>query len=98
MSSVIFGQEEAKYSREKSDAVLLKLTDQMASLTRDIAEVKTQMTLNAPVIEEVITIKHKVAGAGLFGKWVWAAAAAIISMAAAVFALKTEIAKAMQGS
>lgn len=29
-----------------------------------------------PTIEEFIAIKHKVSGAGIFGKWVWSLAGA----------------------
>ena len=48
-----------------------------------LKNVEDNLAKNEPTIEEFITIKHKVVGAGIFGKWVWAGAGAIIGVLAA---------------
>lgn len=47
-----------------------------------LARLEDSLAKSEPSIEEFITIKHKIAGAGIFGKWVWAGAGAIIGVLA----------------
>lgn len=57
------------------------------SMLRDtnakVDNIEKSVAKSAPTIEEFITIKHKVVGAGIAGRWVWAAAGIIIGMMAA---------------
>ena len=48
-----------------------------------LARLEDSLAKSEPTIEEFITIKHKVAGTGIFGKWVRAGAGAIIGVLAA---------------
>ncbi|AWY08127.1 hypothetical protein HOT48_gp112 [Klebsiella phage ZCKP1] len=48
----------------------------MGDLSTRLKRVEESITKSEPTIEEFITIKHKVAGAGIFGKWAWAVAGA----------------------
>lgn len=43
-----------------------------------LKNVEDSLARNEPTIEDFITIKYKVAGAGIFGKWVWAGVGAIL--------------------
>lgn len=69
--------------REKMEESIKKLSESMGDLSIRLKRVEESITKSEPTIEEFITIKHKVAGAGIFGKWVWAGAGAIIGVLAA---------------
>ena len=58
-------------------------------LARRMGQVEQSLTQQAPTIEEFITIKHKVVGAGIAGKWIWAIAGGLITF---LWAAKKEIA------
>lgn len=73
---------EAK-SREKLEESIKQLQETMQNFYTRLERVEESITKSEPTIEEFITIKHKVVGAGIFGKWVWAAAGAIIGILAA---------------
>ena len=65
--------------------------DKLESMGRSIQatesrleSVEKSLAKATPTIDEFITIKHKVQGAGMFGKWIWGAAGALITLIAAV--------------
>ena len=43
----------------------------LQDITSRVGNVETSLSKAAPTIEEFMTIKHKVIGAGLVGKWMW---------------------------
>lgn len=53
-----------------------KLSESMGDISTRLKWVEESITKSEHTIEEFITIKHKVAGAGIFGKWVWDVACA----------------------
>lgn len=54
-------------------------TIRMINLENRMGNVESSLLSNKPVIDEFITIKTKVVGAGQFGKYIWVGAASIIS-------------------
>lgn len=76
-------QSQDKRDREKLDETLSELKDSINNMGNRLKNVEDSLAKNEPTIEEFITIKHKVVGAGIFGKWIWAAAGAIIGVLAA---------------
>ena len=76
-------QSQDKRDREKLDETLSGLKDSINNMDNRLKNVEDSLAKNEPTIEEFITIKHKVVGAGIFGKWVWAGAGAIIGVLAA---------------
>lgn len=54
-------------------------SDRLLVLEQQMAEVRSSLTTQKPVIDEFITIKHKVVGAGQFGKWAWVVGASLVS-------------------
>lgn len=46
-----------------------------------LGNVEKALATAEPTIQEFITIKHKVVGAGALGKWLWAAGAVLIGWA-----------------
>lgn len=75
-------QERERNDRAKLENSLTNLRESVAEVGNRLKNVEESLARNEPTIEEFITIKHKVVGAGLFGKWVWAAAGAIIGILA----------------
>ena len=53
--------------------------EQMSEISNRLQKVESSLANQAPTIEEFITIKHKVVGAGLMGKWIWLAAGGLIT-------------------
>ena len=72
-----------RQDREKLEETLVELRDSINDIGNRLKNVEDSLAKNEPTIEEFITIKHKVVGAGIFGKWVWAGAGAIIGVLAA---------------
>ncbi len=83
LRNIFENQTRESKEREKMEESIKKLSESMGDLSIRLKRVEESITKSEPTIEEFITIKHKVAGAGIFGKWVWAGAGAIIGVLAA---------------
>lgn len=78
--------EDAKASRgrqyesiEALRAAIDGVVSSMTSMANEVSVVKGKLDGQAPTIEEFITIKHKVVGAGKLGKWVWVTLGGLIT-------------------
>ena len=83
LKTLFENQTRERQDREKLEETLVELRDSINDIGNRLKNVEDSLAKNEPTIEEFITIKHKVVGAGIFGKWVWAAAGAIIGILAA---------------
>lgn len=83
LKTLFDNQARDRQDREKLEETLVELRDSINDIGNRLKNVEDSLAKNEPTIEEFITIKHKVVGAGIFGKWVWAAAGAIIGILAA---------------
>ena len=83
MKILFENQTRDRQDREKLEETLAELRDSINDIGNRLKNVEDSLAKNEPTIEEFITIKHKVVGAGIFGKWVWAGAGAIIGVLAA---------------
>ena len=83
MKTLFEYQTRDRQDREKLEETLVELRDSINDIGNRLRSVEDCLAKNEPTIEEFITIKHKVVGAGIFGKWVWAGAGAIIGVLAA---------------
>ena len=83
MKTLFENQTRERQDREKLEETLVELRDSINDIGNRLKNVEDSLAKNEPTIEEFITIKHKVVGAGIFGKWVWAGAGAIIGVIAA---------------
>ena len=88
MRVMIEGMAEAKHSRNMTRDRLATMNDTIVTLDRRLENVEKQFASSAPTIEEFITIKHQVKGAGIAGKWLWAIGGFII---ATVFSFREAI-------
>ena len=83
LKTLFENQTRDRQDREKLEETLGELRDSINDIGNRLKNVEDSLAKNEPTIEEFITIKHKVVGAGIFGKWVWAGAGAIIGVLAA---------------
>ena len=65
-----------KAQYEKTEQIVLN----MALLDSRVKNLETTIASTAPTLAEFTAMKHKVQGAGIFGRWVWVAAGALIGL------------------
>lgn len=71
MKQVLEELRSAKDSRKQQYEHNEAMNKLLLSLDGRVGNVEGTLAVQSPTIEEFITIKHKVVGAGLLGKWVW---------------------------
>lgn len=84
LATLAKNHEKDEKNQEKLESSLATLLQTVRTIEVRLDRVEQSLAKSEPTIEEFITIKHKVVGAGIFGKWVWAGAGAIIGVLAAV--------------
>ena len=65
-----------KAQYEKTEQIVLS----MALLESRVKSMESTIASNAPTLAEFTAMKHKVQGAGIFGRWIWVAAGALIGL------------------
>lgn len=88
MRTIILGLEQDRVSRKEQYENMAEIKLTMQDIQTRVGAVEKGLADSAPTIEEFITIKHKVAGAGVAGRWLWVAAAAILGF---LFTMRREI-------
>lgn len=83
LQTLVKNHEKDERNQEKLENTLNELKLSVQQMEGRLKNVEDSLAKSEPTIEEFITIKHKVVGAGIFGKWVWAGAGAIIGVLAA---------------
>lgn len=71
---------EAKNDQKANNEFLIKMEQSIIAIGSRVQGVEESLAKASPTIDEFITIKHKVVGAGIMGKWVWAIGGGIIGM------------------
>jgi hypothetical protein len=71
--------EKATASRKDQYAQLDEMGKSLLSIDNRVGKVEQSLAKNAPTIEEFITIKHRVVGAGVAGRWLWVGATALLA-------------------
>lgn len=90
LDQVIAEQSEAKEGRKEQYKSMEAMRASVDKMGGRLENVEKQVASAQPTIEEFITIKHKVVGAGAMGRWLWIAGGILLGWAAnsreAVFA------------
>ena len=89
LNQVLQGMAQDRESQKQQYEKTEELAQSITKLDGRMGQVEQSLTQQAPTIEEFITIKHKVVGAGIAGKWVWAIASGLITF---IWTAKKEIA------
>ena len=74
--TLIQDRESRRNQYEKTEELSLTIHE----LNGRIKNVEEGLAKSAPTIEEFITIKHKVAGAGVAGRWIWVAGGVLLTL------------------
>lgn len=74
--TLIQDRESRKNQYEKTEELSLTIHE----LNGRIKNVEEGLAKSAPTIEEFITIKHKVVGAGVAGRWIWVAGGVLLTL------------------
>lgn len=69
----------ARDSRKQQYEKLESIQQSVALLETRVKGVEDGLNRASPTIDEFLVIKHKVTGAGLLGKWVWAFGGGLLS-------------------
>lgn len=69
----------ARDGRKQQYEKLELISQNVALLETRVKGVEDGLNRASPTIDEFITIKHKVTGAGILGKWVWAFGGGLLS-------------------
>ena len=80
LNQVLQGMAQDRESRKQQYEKTEELAQSITKLDGRMGQVEQSLTQQAPTIEEFITIKHRVVGAGMMGKWVWAIAGGLLGM------------------
>ena len=72
--------DEAKNDQQTNQQHIAMITQTLQGISNRVENVESSLATAKPTIEEFITIKHRVVGAGMMGKWVWLVAGGIIGM------------------
>lgn len=80
--------EKDESGKQELQQAIHALNGSIAKLDSRLDTVETNLASTAPTIEEFITIKHKVVGAGIMGKWIWLIAGGLITF---LFSVRKEI-------
>jgi DNA repair ATPase RecN len=89
--------EEAKTARKSQYEKMEEQSNTLTKLDSRMGEVEKSLKTQAPTIEEFITIKHKVQGAGTAGKWIWGSVGAVLSLIGLIVAAKSGLISLFMG-
>lgn len=79
LKTIFETMERERTSRLDIHKELQSINHGMTTLGHRVGNVESSLANSAPTIEEFITIKHKMVGAGMMGRWVWAIAGGVIA-------------------
>lgn len=94
MKMMMEKMEENHDSHTRTRAWMGQVDKTLTDISMRVNSVETSIAKNAPSLEELIAIKHKVIGAGTLGRWLWVALGALLG---AILTAREQIFKIMTG-
>lgn len=80
LNVILLELQQARDGRKHQYEKLESMGRSIQATENRLESVEKSLAKASPTIDEFITIKHKVQGAGVMGKWVWTAAGFIIGI------------------
>lgn len=74
--------QEAAASRKEQYKAMEKMNLAMQALSQRVQTMEETFSKNAPALAEYIATKNKIIGAGIMGKWIWAAVGGLLGFIA----------------
>lgn len=78
---VMVQNDKAEASRKEQYQFNERIERTVGDMSVKVTNVENKLATASPTIEEFITIKHKIVGAGKLGKYLWLAGGALITLA-----------------
>jgi len=94
LRGLLVDQEEARQSRKDQYETNEQVRRLLHAIDSRLSNVENSLAKSAPTIEEFITIKHKVVGAGKAGKMMWAILGGVLTL---IITLRTELFSWLRG-
>lgn len=98
MKAVLNQLAEAKQSRKEQYAQLDAVGREVSTISNRLQTVETQLAAAAPTLAEFVVFKHKLQGAGTFGRWLWAIGGFLIGSIAYLSGLGKPIKQFFEGN
>lgn len=80
LNTVLVELQQARDGRKQQYDTLESIGRSLLLIDNRVQSVEKRLSEAGPTIDEFITIKHKVVGAGVLGKWIWALGASLITI------------------
>lgn len=80
MVTMLSELQQARDGRKQQYETLEAINRALLKIENRVQGVEEQLSRATPTIDEFITIKHKVVGAGLLGRWLWAAVGGLLTL------------------
>lgn len=80
MKNILQQLERAEAGRKQQYEVNESIKASMVKIDNRLEGVEKSLAVQAPTIQEFITIKQKVVGAGLLGRWLWLAVGGLLTL------------------
>lgn len=88
LKSIFAELQMARDGRKQQYESLEKLGRSLLTIEGRVVNVENSLAKASPTIDEFIVIKHKVIGAGILGKWLWAGGGVLLGF---IFSMREHI-------
>lgn len=79
--AILLELQRAGDGRKHQYAKMEELAKSILQVENRVENVEKTLSVTSPAIDEFMIIKHKVVGAGIVGKWLWAIGGALLGIA-----------------
>lgn len=79
MKTILTRLDEAKEGSKDHRQWMVDMSNTLTDMGQRLRGVEDNFARASPTIDEFIIIKHKVIGAGLMGRWLWAGLGAVLT-------------------
>lgn len=80
MKMILDRLDEEKESQTKTSSWMQRVDSQLGEINYRVTNVEESLAMARPTIDEFIKIKHKITGAGVAGKWLWAGLGVLLGL------------------
>lgn len=97
MKMLMDKMEENHESHLRTRAWMGQVDRTLNDISTRVSSVESSIAKNAPSLEELIAIKHKVVGAGMAGRWLWIGLGALLTFILTTSGLRQHLGRLLTG-
>lgn len=95
MKMMLERMDENHDSHVKNRAWMSQVDRSLHEIGSRVSNVENSISRNAPSLEELVAIKHKVMGAGMAGRWLWVAVGSVLTL---IVSAREQLARLLAGN